>query len=69
MTLKEFAAKCGVTTARCDPIYGGTWAYHTDPHSRFCGYETEEDALKAWLKDEFGSKAGKAVQKLLEQSQ
>lgn len=68
MNLKEFAELSGVIVERCDPEWGGTWAYRTKDHpsSAECGYRTEKELYVAWAKETFGKTCYNALKKLLE---
>ncbi len=67
MTVKQFAMHAGVTTYRCEPEWGGTWAYKTADAGNvtMAGYKTELDALQNWLNDAFGDKLATTVRMLL----
>lgn len=51
MKIVKLAETCGVVFKRCDPTWGGTWAYSVDLHTTFNGYATKEDAAENWLDD------------------
>ena len=71
MTLEEFAKLAGMEIVVCDKECGGTVGYTTTeyPNCTIAGFRTEKAALKSWLKETFGDRAGKAVIKLLKQSE
>ena len=71
MTLEQFAINAGVKLVSCDKSWGGTIGYQCDdsPNSTVCGFKTEKAAYKHWLQDIFRNKAGKAVIKLLKESE
>lgn len=71
MNLKEFATKCGVTIGRCDKEWGGTYSYKEDDYvnSTHCGCRTEKKAYEAWLDNNFGERAKKAILTLIKQSE
>lgn len=70
MTLNQFAAEAGVSFFRCEPEWGGTWAYRTAdyPNSTHCGYKTRRDALRSWMVDAFGERSANALEKIIESS-
>jgi len=67
MTLAEFAQSAGVRITRCEPEWGGTWAYQLldHPHGTYCGYRSEQACYKAWLENTFGATTAKAILDLL----
>ena len=83
MNLKEFATKAGVIVERCDPIWGGTWAYRTkdSTHCSIRGFKSESRLYKSWAKNTFGKECSyvlpqggwrtcyKALQALLDESE
>ena len=70
MTLEEFAQLAGVKIIVCledEGMFGYQEADH--PNITYSGFNTVTEAYKAWLKDTFGDRVGKAVIKLLKQSE
>lgn len=67
MTLSEFAQAAGVRITRCDPGWGGTWAYELIdyPNCKYCGYRSAHACYRAWLSDTFGATTAKAIMDLL----
>lgn len=69
MKLEDFAkqAGCVVSLNLESEGWGGKWQYHSKDCSQliYVGFRTEKAAYKAFLEDEFGTKASKAVLKLL----
>ena len=71
MTLAEFAQSAGVRITRCEPEWGGTWAYRMAdaPYVAYCGYRSEQACYKAWLENTFGKSTAKAIMDLLRRAQ
>ena len=70
MTLEEFAQTAGVTIVVCIDDEGQFGYQEADhPNVTYSGFNTVTEAHKAWLKETFGDRAGKAVIKLLKQSE
>lgn len=68
ITLEEFARDAGIKLITCDPKeWGGSIGYMSAdfPNMSTCGFKTEKSALRHWVKDTFGEKAGKALIRLL----
>jgi len=64
MELHEIAKLTGEEISRCEPSWGGTWAYGSKGW-RICGFKTEEKAIQSILEDKFGGPLGKLCLKLL----
>lgn len=70
MTLEQFAKDAGVIIGRCDKSWGGTWSYSCldARNCSFCGFRSEQEAYKGWLKDTFGEITSKAILKLMKKT-
>ncbi|UMO77328.1 hypothetical protein SmaMPs15_000177 [Stenotrophomonas maltophilia phage vB_SmaM_Ps15] len=69
MKIVKFAEKAGVKFSRCDPEWGGTWAYKDSAESNctFAGFKTKEEAAEFWFNDLVPSaEAGHIMKKAIE---
>jgi hypothetical protein len=71
MTLEQFAKHCGVKLLRREPENGCAIVYSEAdyPNTTIGSFRTEQTAYKHWLASTFGGKTGRAVQKLLRDSE
>jgi hypothetical protein len=66
--IRELAKKAGCTVKRCDPSWGGTWAYSVlDKNYSVCGLKTEQAAYESFMKEELGD-YHKMVTKLIREN-
>lgn len=51
MKIVKFAEKAGVKFSRCDPEWGGTWAYKDSAEATctICGFKTKTEAAESWF--------------------
>ena len=66
MTYQKFAKDCGCRITRCEPRWGGTYAYYqkTSPDSLTCGFKDQDSAYSSYLKNTFGISPARALFKL-----
>ncbi len=66
--IDEIANECGIKFIRCDPSWGGTWAFTEEARKgnnqvTIAGYRTKKAALRGWFESELGDQLGQLLLK------
>ena len=71
MTDQEITALMDIEIFRCDPEWGGTWAYKTvGENCSICGFKSKKQLINRVLRDRVGGDSlGRLMMKLLRKHQ